>query len=273
MSNPIFVGMPSYHDIEKLNKSFSVLYQAAENDSNFIIYLSRDEKMSINHSLLRNNVIVKMMPSENGSLKNIFLDQLRAFRESDASLFVTLPDDLTFAPNRWDRKLVDKLSILHNTTYALYSNSTLRERFQQVFSQCYVLNNFESLIGPSRFRTLSNKHFPQWDLKKDSPELDFVIIYHLSEMFPVFDKKFGEYVEKAFQHPDHHVCIEMVVAGLIQQLYKYHNINRYACYSEDGFDCLDQRSIDSRSKRWPLNMRCIKELADQMFQDIKNNEF
>lgn len=267
----IFVGMPSYHNEDILKRAFDVIYQAAEDENNFVIYLSRDDKMPINSFSLPDNVQLKMVPSEGGSLKNIFLDQLRSFQKSECSIFVTLPDDLTFAPDKWDSKMIAALKELPDTNFAMRSNSLLRGRIKQIYKQCYVLDALEPLIPAECVKSLSKRHFPQWNLKKDSPERDFVIVYHTSEMFPVFGKMFSKYVEKAFVHPDHHVCIEMVTAAIVQQLYKHHHINRYICYSEDGFDCTDQRSIDSRSKRWPVNMRYIKQLADEMAQEIKCN--
>lgn len=262
----IFIGIPSRDRPESLLLTLNLIDRNSYNKDSYFIYITiDDDQKGLYGDVISekecDNIKFNIMAKHDAGMRSIFMNDFEKFLESDRYFYFPLPDDIKFIYHRWDKYICEKRGYFSDDLFAMHSRVSFHAREEKPFKICYS----ENIIDDEIFKMFSRF----WDIN-DELVKDFFTVYHRGEMFPVYSRKFVDYLKMAFSNDKNIVGIDIMGAFLIQQLYKIYRINRHVRCLPCGCRCIDDKKTDDMITDNPIDIYSIRNIIDKMYKYIKN---
>lgn len=253
--------------------AIKLMYDGCYDPNNFEIHLVIDsDQIELYAPVLKKYPQIKLgvVEHQKGNLRRCFIKQLEMFRETSAYFMLTLADDMTAVVKNWDRMLLSKKGYFKDDMFTLYSNCRECFRSTEVMQLCYCPPQHSTFYNRAIDRASG---FAGLDPKNNPLDADFLMLYEFCELFPVHTYKFAKYVELAYKQSQHAIGIDIVIASLVQQLYRLTGENRLVLGWEDNFRHINNNFFDacirgSFKQRTPFDMKLSRALAADMAKEI-----
>lgn len=272
MAEEIFLNIITRDRPELALITLELLYETADRQDSFIPTITIDSDQIDLYRPLQSKfkdlrtAVVEHTP---GSLRNCYIKQLDLFLESKCCFLLGICDDLTAILKKWDKHLLTQKSLYPDDLYTLYSASNYCGRIPQVCAANYCIEKESPFTNLNH---LNLKTFP--NLSMDNPsDFDFLTLWGYAEPCPVFTRAFAKYVREAFVRSSCAVSIDIIVAALVQQLYRVSGESRNVLGWPDHIRFIDDKFTfnnfsKSTEKGIAFDTEMIKSLANNMAMEI-----
>jgi len=254
--------------------TIKMLYDTCNSKDNFDIFCIVDDDDIHNYISVKKQypeVNWKIVPHFDYSWVHILQGQYEIILTNNYYFNWVITDDFHGLTNNWDIDIITKKNIFDDGLFALYTSSTLFDRYLEIFEKCYVASEFkdEKLIN------LNNS-------------INGNVIMFTNEMLPICTKKWAELMWDVFSNGDYSSSRELIIASLIYQLKIKHNINRHVktelSYNnvDSGPDTINTSNLvvnndgldrnESFKKLFNNNFQTIESTLNKMFKYIQSYE-
>lgn len=193
-----------------------------------------------------------------GDISHLYLCQFNKFLKTDNYFLWYLPDDMTRIPKNWDRTIKKKYKYFEDGLFCLYGKYNVRGRNEEVFKSCYALD----LIDFSGISPYFEKEY-----KKSMNDL-WLAAHNFGDMFPVYTRKWVEFLMKVFEDDYHTHCHDIASSILIKILCDKYDHLRNIKGLRIGLDCDDDRKIGPMIEAKRMKLDVLYEVAELMSEYI-----
>lgn len=251
--NNLLVSIATRDRPDGLSRTLKMLYQTCQSRNNFDIQVIID-----NDQIEMYKDVIKQHPEyvwwtftehNPSSWLNLFNAQHKLMRETNYYFFFGLTDDMYGLSKDWDKAILDKKKAFDDDLFVLYTQSHLWGRFPYIHSLCYTWDPWSEIDSEIYRREVKPTY------------ADTITLFH--ESFPVWTKKFGEFIFPLFDKTSKLVWgRELMIAGIIRFLYEEHGENR-------NVPCeVDYETADNNYS-YHDKIQCWYDLQDRGYDDLK----
>ncbi len=214
-------------------------------------------------------ILLGVVEHGGSGLRNVFVKQLEQFIASKSYFLWSLTDDVFGVVNHWDRYLLRTKHLYSDDIFLLGSSCLEWGRSTDVFKSCYCLDSHSTLFQRAAKHAVN---FNGVDYT-DPLDLDFLVLYEFCELFPAYTHRFAEFIQPLFLQAQHQVGLDIMVAALVQQIYRVSGINRHVIAFPDNIrhinhNAMDKCVKDSFAQNKPMDMRAVREVAQDAVLEI-----
>jgi len=240
----------------QVSNTIKMFYDTCNSKDNFDIFCIVDDDDTHNYVSVKAQypeVKWKIVPHFEHSWVHILQGQYEIILSNDYYFNWVVTDDFHGLTNNWDVSIVNKKDTFKDGLFALYTSSTLFNRYLEIFEECYVAANFKD-------KELSNLN--------DS--INGNVIMFTNEMLPICTKKWVELMWEVFENGNYSSSRELMIASLIYKLKIKYNINRHVM-AELSYNDVDSGPGTANTSNLVVNDDGLDR--NKSFRKLMNNDF
>ena len=258
----VFVSLASRDRPDLLSRFISEVYSSSYNRNNFDIYIiiDNDQRDTYKKQISQYpEILWDFLPHKKNGLNHLYLRAFQKFLASDYYFFWPMVDDIFGFTREWDKQIILKKHAFMDDLFCLFTANETHGRNNEVKASCYSI--------PHKRKNRKGVIFDSVPVQPS----DWAMIHGMSELFPVFSKKWVYFLDKFYQKTQCPGGLDIVTAALLQQLYILYNENRNIMALPAGLECINHYTnhhlMEEKSR--PFERKDVKIIVKEMYQYIK----